>query len=183
MRKINKLRIIGLMEADFNTALKLIFAKKMMSNAESSGINGEQWGGRPNRTALDMAVRKFLMLDYARLTYKTIAMFENDATSCFNGMVPGVSSLIARKFGVSETMMGCRNDTIKKLKWNIRKGCGDLEEYYVENDGDDPLSGEVQGKGDLASLWCLMSHTILKAHSTLHTLIVMKGATKGLKIE
>ena len=41
-RKIHQLRIIGLIEADFNTALKLIFAKKRMSNAEISGLNGEQ---------------------------------------------------------------------------------------------------------------------------------------------
>ena len=68
VRKINQLRIIGLMEADFNTALKLLFAKKMIYNAEQSGISGEQWKGRPNRTALDTAVRKILTLDYARLT-------------------------------------------------------------------------------------------------------------------
>ena len=30
VRKIHQLRIIGLLEADFNTALKLIFARKMM---------------------------------------------------------------------------------------------------------------------------------------------------------
>ena len=59
-RKIHRLRTIGLMEADFNTALKLLFAKKMMDNAERSGISGEQWGGRPNRTALDTAVRKIV---------------------------------------------------------------------------------------------------------------------------
>ena len=57
VRKIHQLRIIGLLEADFNTALKLIFAKKMMRNAESSGISGEQWGGRPNRTAIDTAYK------------------------------------------------------------------------------------------------------------------------------
>ena len=66
--KIHQLRIIELLEADFNTALKLIFAKKMMGNAERSGISNEQWGGRPNRTALDTACRKLLTLDYARAT-------------------------------------------------------------------------------------------------------------------
>ena len=34
VRKIHKLRIIGLLEADFNTALKLIFAKKMLKELE-----------------------------------------------------------------------------------------------------------------------------------------------------
>ena len=43
VRKIHQLSIIGLLESYFNTALKLIFANKMMSNAEQSGIYGEQW--------------------------------------------------------------------------------------------------------------------------------------------
>ena len=77
---------------------------------------------------MDTAVRKMLTLDYARLTYKTMAMFANDTTACFDRMVPGISSLIARKFGMTETVMRCRNETIKKLKRNIRTGCGDSEE-------------------------------------------------------
>ena len=81
VRKIHQLRIIGLLEADFNTALKLLFAKKMMRNAESSGICGEQWGGRPNITVIDTAFKKLLTFDYARMTYKTLAMFANDATA------------------------------------------------------------------------------------------------------
>ena len=45
VRKIHHLRIIGLLDAEFNTALKLTFARKMMWNAETSGISNEQWGG------------------------------------------------------------------------------------------------------------------------------------------
>jgi hypothetical protein len=41
-RKIHMLWIIGLLEADFNTALKIIFAEKMMNNAESAGLSDEQ---------------------------------------------------------------------------------------------------------------------------------------------
>ena len=62
VRKIHQLHIIGLLEADFNTALKLIFARKMMRNAETSGISEEQWGGCPNRTELDTACKKLLTL-------------------------------------------------------------------------------------------------------------------------
>ena len=42
------------------------------------------------------------------------------------------------------------------------------------------MCGEVQGKGDVASLWCLMSHTILMAHRAIHTPIRMHGVTPGL---
>ena len=50
IRKIHLMRIIGLVEADFNTALKIIFARKLMWNAELSGLSPDQWGGRPKKT-------------------------------------------------------------------------------------------------------------------------------------
>jgi len=41
VRKIHLLRIIGLLEADFNTALKFFFANKMMIIAEEHGLSDE----------------------------------------------------------------------------------------------------------------------------------------------
>ena len=62
--------------------------------------------------ALYTACKKLLTLDYARTTYKTISMFANDATACFDRMVPGVSLLIARKFGVLSAIIECRNASL-----------------------------------------------------------------------
>ena len=47
VRKIHQLRIIGLVEADLNTALKLFFAKQMIKNSEVTELTEEQSGGRP----------------------------------------------------------------------------------------------------------------------------------------
>ena len=44
-RKIHTLRIIALVEADWNTALKILF-RNLMKNAENSGLSDEQWGSR-----------------------------------------------------------------------------------------------------------------------------------------
>lgn len=51
--KLHMLLIIGLLEADFNTSLKIIFAQKTMSNVESAGLSDEQWGSRKHRMGLD----------------------------------------------------------------------------------------------------------------------------------
>ena len=42
VRKIHLLRIIGLLEADFNTALKFFFANKMIIIAKENGLSDEQ---------------------------------------------------------------------------------------------------------------------------------------------
>ncbi|KAL7502242.1 hypothetical protein ACHAXN_002702, partial [Cyclotella atomus] len=57
IRRIHMLRIIGLLEADFNTALKILISRNLMANAENVGLNDEQWGSRRNRMALDPAMR------------------------------------------------------------------------------------------------------------------------------
>ena len=47
VRRIHLMRIIALVEADFNTALKIMYARKLMWQAERSDISSDQWGGPP----------------------------------------------------------------------------------------------------------------------------------------
>ena len=65
VRKIHLLRIIGLLEADFNTALKFFIASQMQAAAEINGISGEQWGSRKNRTSINAAMIKLLTFECA----------------------------------------------------------------------------------------------------------------------
>ncbi len=52
IRQIHQLRIIGLVEADFNTALKFYFARQMISNSELTTLTDEQRGGRPGMVCI-----------------------------------------------------------------------------------------------------------------------------------
>jgi hypothetical protein len=74
-KKIHMLRIIALLEADFNTALKIFFARRLMDNAETAGLNDEQWGSRRHRMALDPAMRKLMTFEYGRYMRSTITFF------------------------------------------------------------------------------------------------------------
>ena len=63
VRKIHQLRIIGLLEADLNTALK-IFGREMAHKMEDSGnLSDEQWGSRKNRSSIDAALIKKIIVD------------------------------------------------------------------------------------------------------------------------
>jgi hypothetical protein len=91
VRKIHMLRIIALLEADFDT---------MMFNAETAGLNDEQWGSRKNRMALDPALRNMMIFEYGRYMRVTVAMFAADLTACFDRMFPAISNILAEKIGV-----------------------------------------------------------------------------------
>ena len=99
VRKIHQLRIIGILEADFNTALKIIFGRELMTRAESVGLNNEQWGSRKNRTSTDAAMRKMMTFEYGRYMKATIGLFPNDQTACFDRMQPKLVAVHALLLG------------------------------------------------------------------------------------
>jgi hypothetical protein len=179
VRKIHMLRIIALLEADFNTALKIIFARKMMINAENAGLNEEQWGSRKNRMALDPAMRNMMIFEYGRYMRVTVAMFAADLTACFDRMFPAISNILAGKFGVDISVLKARGDTIDALERLVRTGHGVSEVTYGNRRGSAKLAGELQGKGDVAPLYALLSSSIMDAHRTLYQGVEMPSPFPG----
>ena len=163
LHQIHRLRIIGLVEADFNTALKIYFARKLIPNSEHTNLAEQQWA-RPDKTAMDPALRKMLSLEYARVMYVTLIFFANDATTCFDPMVPDITTIIARKYGMKGNIMKCRNMVMEQLKRGVRTMHGDSTITYQRDFYDLMMMGEVQGKADAAPAWSLESHTFLRTH-------------------
>jgi hypothetical protein len=144
VRKIHMLRIIALLEADFNTALKILFARKMMSNAENAGLNEEQWGSRKNRMALDLAMRNMMIFEYGRYMRVTVAMFAADLTACFDRMFPAISNILAGKFGVEISVLKARGNTIDALERSVRTGHGVSTATYGNRPGSAKLCLKTQ---------------------------------------
>ncbi|KAL7552258.1 hypothetical protein ACHAWF_015529 [Thalassiosira exigua] len=67
IRKIHLMPIIQLLEADFNTALKILFAGRLMRNAEMAGISSSQWGGHANRSAIACATKKLIRMEICKI--------------------------------------------------------------------------------------------------------------------
>ena len=66
-RYIHTLRLIEMLEADFNSAQKT-FANDLMKAAETNNtLADEQWGLRKNRTSTDAAMLKLLTIECARI--------------------------------------------------------------------------------------------------------------------
>ena len=177
-RKIHMLRIIALVEADWNTALKIIF-RKLIRNAEKVGLNDEQWGSRKDRMTLDPAMRNLMTFEYGRYMRVTIAMFAADLTACFDRMWKELGNLASGKFGLEVAPMISRSKTIEKLKRSVRTGHGVSEQVYMEVDGEPRIIGELQGKGDVALIYMLLSSTIFDAHATMYNGLVLSPATPG----
>ncbi len=108
------MRIIGLLEADFNTALKILFAQELTWAVEETGLSPDQWGGRVNKSAPDCATRKVIIWEYARFIKKTAGSFFRDLASCFDDMLRRLSAVVARKNGVSEEACVMQGATLQR---------------------------------------------------------------------
>ena len=69
---LTQLRIIQLIEADFNGALKILLSRRLMRHADTHGINSTQThGGRQGRSTYDAMIISQLSTDITRLTKVT----------------------------------------------------------------------------------------------------------------
>jgi hypothetical protein len=179
VRRIHMLRIIALLEADFNTALKILFAKRLMDNAETAGLSDEQWGSRRNRMALDLAMKNLMTFEYGRYMRATIAMFAADLTACFDRVYPALSNVVCGKFGMDINVLRCKGLTMEKMEHSVRTGHGVSEKTYGNRPGQPKKAGEGQGKGDVAITYALQSSTLLDAHAKLYEGLILPPPVPG----
>ena len=99
-RYIDKLRIIQLFEADFNSALKYILGRKLLYHGEDQCINSNQThGSRPGRSTHDALTITTLSADLARLERLTMIIIFNDTAGCYDRMLHNFMTVTARRMG------------------------------------------------------------------------------------
>jgi Reverse transcriptase (RNA-dependent DNA polymerase) len=82
--KVDKLRTIVLMEADYNFLNKLI-GKRVMGHAEKAKtIAPEQFGSRKMKSSINHAVNKQLIIDILQHDRKSFSLMTLDAKGCYD---------------------------------------------------------------------------------------------------
>ena len=100
--RIDKLRVIQLLEADLHMALRIIFGRRLIQRAEDRGtIPMSQWGSRPNKSSTDAILLKCLSYDGLSLLRHSAIIFNNDCKTAFDCMVPSIGGIALRCLGAS----------------------------------------------------------------------------------
>ena len=163
VRFIHLLRIIGLLEADFNTALKYFFSVEMMDRAETNGLSDEQWGSRKNRTSIDAGLKKLMAYENARVTKSTMAEISHDKKACYDMMDPSLSAVYSQKQNVSAEICECVGKTKQGLEHHVKTGLGVSSGHYSQRTSKFRKGGEVQGTGDAPPKYINQSSVSLRA--------------------
>ena len=100
--KIHRLRVIHLYEADYNLILALQ-ARKMVHRAEDNRLLHENlYGATAGRTAHDPVGIEEFVTEITRLSRKPCIKNAEDATACYDSILPGVGNLA--KLAISQTL-------------------------------------------------------------------------------
>jgi Reverse transcriptase (RNA-dependent DNA polymerase) len=157
--RVDKLRTIVLMEADFNFLNKVI-GKRVMEKAEQSGsIAPEQFGSRKQKSSIHHAVNKQLTTDILRQDRKSFCLITLDAKACYDRIAPPIASIALKRQGATSKMIKSMFKTISKMKRHIRTSFGDSDIKYQQT--DKRFHGILQGNGAGPTIWVMISSPML----------------------
>ena len=165
--KINRLRIICLYEADYNLFLKIMWAHRLMKQANNNQLFGEaQGGGQSNRTANDVALRKMLTYTYARATRTNFGFLDLDATSCYDRIVAGFALLCSRHYGMPSDACELHGKTIANMQHHVKTALR-VSQAFFQSTPEMMLYGSGQGSSGSPPLWVVCSDILFKALENL----------------
>jgi hypothetical protein len=155
--KLHRLRVIHLLEADLNLLIKILIARQFVWKGENHAMFGDaQAGSRPGRSAIDVVLQKELTYDLSARTLSNLAMMENDATACFDRMIPSLVMLSLRAYGVPEPVVTLMGTTLEKMRYRIKTKIGISTRSYGHTE-EQPIFGTGQGSAGSPCFWMLTS--------------------------
>ena len=164
--KLHRLRVIHLYEADL-TALFSIWSKKMIHNSETKQtINPGSFGARPGRTSTDPPYIQVLQTEIAPLSWSSLANCPNDATQCYDRIIPNHAMLSAASHGMPPSAATCIGSTLQLARYHLRTALSQTQEYWTNRPGN-PMFGTGQGSAISPSLCSVTFSDAMDVHSSI----------------
>ena len=124
--RVDKLRAILLMEADFNQLNKLMFGHIMIKQSEANNhIPEEAYDSRVNLSAIQVAVNRRLVIDIFKQKRRCEAIAEVYAAQCYDRIIHSLSILLCQKEGASLSSVMMMFEIIQCMNYYIRTTFGD----------------------------------------------------------
>ena len=96
--KIHRLQVIHLYECDLNLLLGLYMREMNQHCEDNYQLNKESYGGRPGRRSIDPVIVGVTQVEIAMVTRRILVRFNNDATACFNQIMPHILCLCLQSY-------------------------------------------------------------------------------------
>jgi hypothetical protein len=172
---LHKLRLIHILEADYNLALKEIFGRRLLRNCESSGALGDiQDGFRKGRSTIRTLLHNEITNDYNKRLRVNNYIGMTDISGCFDRIVAPVISLLNIKNGCPGEAVNMHATTLQNAKYFLKTKAG-LSTNFYKHSKNTPVYGNGQGTGDSPSQWCQQSTMLFELYSNMNEGMVMSS--------
>ena len=160
---ITKLRLILLMEANFNATNKIVYGNRMLYNVRKYHLMPKEIYSEKNRLADDGTLVKVLFYDIVRQTKLPAGISAVDADNCHSCIAHPIALLVFQVVGVKKEACESIFSTIQDMKFFLRTGFGDSKEYASAT-GEIKTQGMCQGNGAAPAGWMVDSIAMINAH-------------------
>ena len=164
--RITRIRRITLLEADLNLCLSELFGRRLMANAEKHHLlHPHQYGSRKGKMCISAVLLKRLSYDHIRLTRTDAIMFDNDASACYDRIIPSLAGMMSRRAGMPWNGSHVLIRLLLNMEYYVRTAYG-VSSIAFSN-MTKLLLGVMQGAGHSGTLWALTSkNTFDSSHSS-----------------
>ncbi len=119
-------------------------------------------------SAIEPVFLEELQVSLAYLSRTNLAVFHNDATSCYDRIVIALANLIARRYGMSQEVCSIHGETLAKMKYFVSTALGISEGSYC-NTTMTPVHGTGQGSCASPPVWLQICSVLFDCHEQLST--------------
>jgi restriction endonuclease Mrr len=146
---LNKLRVIHLIESDFNLLIGILWGRRLVHHREINDQFDEgQGGSRPDRRTQELLLQKHLMYSIWRLGKINGTSFDNDAKSCFDRIVMPLASIASQQIGMTKKACNLFLSTVSQMQYHIKTSAGISTDFYTST-ANYTIHGPGQGGRDL----------------------------------
>ena len=121
---VEKMRMIQLMEAEFNMNNKEVGRDAMAFTEKYKALAPEQFGSRKNHQSVLATLNKRLTMDLLQQRGQARALCANDAKSCYDRIVHNVAVLAIRRLGMAAAPVHPMFETLQRATQHVSTAFG-----------------------------------------------------------
>lgn len=162
--KIHRLRVIHLYEADYNLILGVKWRELIHHCEDNHLLHPSLYGARPGRGALEPVYTEELINEITRLSRKPVIKNAEDATACYDRIIPGIGNLASRSHGLHRQVALVQGRTLEEIRYHLKTQMGVTDEHY-QHCSISPIYGTGQGSGNSPTIWLVVSSILFRCYS------------------
>lgn len=179
---MNRLRIIQLVEADFNVFQKVKIGRELMSFVEKNNLlPDEMYGGRKGKSVHDALIIQNLIFDITRQENRGMICLNLDAEKCYDRVFPSYSAITMASIGLPLSIGITLAKTQKYMSHRVRTEKG-ISKNRITPQTKELFSGVGQGWGAAGPAWLSVEAPMISVLKKHFKGISLQSPNKKIKI-